>query len=90
MVATYQLFVIDVKLGQLILSQANLDKDMDNLLAKISQTYHFLMGYETLAKIDVMKETLAQIAQVVQQCAQFIANYSEMKKFCMRLHVHFS
>ena len=72
----------------------NLDEDMNNLLAKISQTYHFLMADETLAAIDIMKEVLAQIAQVVQQCAQFIANYSETKKFCMRphsyLHIHFS
>ena len=42
---------------------------MNNLLAKISQTYHFLMADETLAAIDIMKEVLAQIAQVVQQCA---------------------
>jgi len=94
MIATCQLFVIDANLGQLILSQVNLDEDINALLAKISQTYYFLMEDETLAAIDIMKEMLAQIAQVAQQCAQFIANYSETKKFCMRLrsylHVHFS
>ena len=94
MVATCQLFVIDANLGQLILSQANIDEDMNDLLAKISHTYHFLMADETLAEIDIMKEMLAQIAQVVQQCAQSITHYSETKKFCTRLRsypdVHFS
>ncbi|KIM57165.1 hypothetical protein SCLCIDRAFT_29012 [Scleroderma citrinum Foug A] len=71
--------------AQLILSQADIDDDMNDLLAKISHTYHFLMENETLAEIDIVKEMLAQIAQVVQQCAQFIANYSETKKFWMTL-----
>ncbi|KIM50830.1 hypothetical protein SCLCIDRAFT_33957 [Scleroderma citrinum Foug A] len=71
--------------AQLILSQMNLDEDMDDLMAKIGQTYHFLMEDGTLAAIDIMKEMLAQIAQVVQQCAQFITSYSETKKFWMRL-----
>ena len=29
-----------------------------------------------------MKDVLAEIAQVVQECAQFIAKYSETKSFC--------
>ena len=57
---------------------------MNELLAKISETYHFLMADDTLPAFDTMKETLAQIAQVVQECAQFITNYSKIKKFCMR------
>ena len=61
----------------------DLDEDVNNLLAKISETYHFLMAQETLPKFNIMKETLAQIAQVVQGCAQFITNYSKTKKFCM-------
>lgn len=55
---------------------------MNGLLVRVSQTYHFLMANETLSAIDIMKETLAQIAQVVQGCAQFITNYSEVKNFC--------
>ena len=62
----------------------DLDEDVNDLLAKISETYHFLMADETVSAIDIMKETLAQIAQVVQECAQFITNYSKTKKFCMR------
>ena len=50
--------------------------NVDGLLVRVSQTYHFLMADETLSAIDIMKETLAQIAQVVQGCAQFITNYS--------------
>ena len=60
---------------------------MDKLLVKICQTYHFLMADDTLSAINIMKETLAQIAQVVQECAQFIANYSETKKFCKCLPI---
>ena len=64
----------------------DLDEDVNNLLTKICETYHFLIADETIPAFDIMKETLAHIAQVVQECAQFTTNYSETKKFCM----HFS
>ena len=60
---------------------------MDEVLVKICQIYHFLVANDTLSAINIMKETLAQIAQVVQECAQFIANYSETKKFCKCLPI---
>ena len=60
---------------------------MDELLVKMCQIYHFLMADDTLSAINIMKETLAQIAQVVQGCAQFIANYPETRKFCKCLPI---
>ena len=79
----FEMFLIDVNFGQLIISNTDLDEDVNDLLAKISETYHFLIADETIPAFDIMKETLAQIAQVVQECAQFITNYSKTKKFCM-------
>ena len=83
MIIIFETFLIGAHLGQLILSNTNLDEDVNDLLAKISETYHFLIANETIPAFDVMKEMLAQIAQVVQECAQFTTNYSETKKFCM-------
>ena len=54
----------------------DLDEDVNDLLAKISETYHLFMADETLPIVDIMRETLAQIAPVMQECSQFIANYS--------------
>lgn len=71
--------------SQLILSQANLDASIRALLSKVSETYQFIMEEDTLSQLDVMKDTLAQIAQVVQECAQFISKYSETKNFWVRL-----
>ncbi|KAL4071517.1 quinon protein alcohol dehydrogenase-like superfamily [Scleroderma yunnanense] len=62
-----------------------LDDDIGTLLAKISQTYQFIMEDETLAKIDAMKDTLAEIAQVVQETAQFIVKYAETSNFWKRI-----
>jgi len=36
----------------------------------------------SLSKINATKDVLAEIAQVVQECAQFIVKYSETKRFC--------
>ncbi|KIM56977.1 hypothetical protein SCLCIDRAFT_192048 [Scleroderma citrinum Foug A] len=65
--------------------QMKLDDDIGTLLSKISQTYQFIMEDETLAKIDAMKDTLTQIAQVVQEGAQFIVKYAETSSFWRRL-----
>ena len=66
----------------MITSQANLDASIGNLLAKIKQTYELIQENATSSKINASEDILAQIAQVVQECAQFIANYSETKNFC--------
>jgi len=66
----------------LIIIQANLDQISD-LLLKIQNVYEFLLEEDTLSNLDMMKDTLARIAQAVSNCAQFIKNYSETKSFCM-------
>jgi len=65
----------------LIIIQANLDQISD-LLLKIQNVYEFLLEEDTLSNLDMMKDTLAWIAQAVSNCAQFIKNYSETKSFC--------
>ena len=64
------------------MSQANLDASIVDLLAKIKQTYELILENMSSSKINATKGVLLQIAQVVQECAQFIAKYSETKSFC--------
>ena len=45
--------------------------------------YELILENATSSKINASEDILAQIAQVVQECAQFIAKYSETKNFCM-------
>ena len=64
------------------MSQANLDTSVGDLLAKVKQTYELIQDNMSSSKINAMKDVLLQIAQVVQECAQFITKYSEAKNFC--------
>ena len=64
------------------MSQANLDTSIGDLLAKVKQTYELILDNTSSSKINATKDVLLQIAQVVQECAQFIAKYSETKNFC--------
>jgi len=63
-------------------AQAELDIAIHDLLARIGRVYHFLLQDGVLARIVSMQDTLAQAAQVMQECSQFISNYSEIKNFC--------
>ncbi|KAI6153060.1 hypothetical protein BKA82DRAFT_4349477 [Pisolithus tinctorius] len=56
-----------------------------DLLAKVSNVYQFLLGDGVLARVTSMKDTLAQTAQIMHECSQFISNYSETKNFWIRL-----
>lgn len=71
--------------SNLILAQANLDAAIHDLLAKVSNVYQFLLGDGVLARVTSMKDTLAQTAQIMHECSQFISNYSETKNFWIRL-----
>ena len=62
--------------------QANLDQSISDLLLKVQNVYEFLLEENMLSNLDTMKDTLARIAQVISNCAQFIKNYSETKSFC--------
>ena len=61
----------------------NLDESVRDLLVKIKQTYKLILENATSLKINALEDILAQIAQVMRECAQFIAEYSETKNFCM-------
>ena len=67
----------------MITSQTNLDASIGDLLIKIKQTYELILENTTSSRINASEDILAQIAQVVQEYAQFIAKYSETKNFCM-------
>jgi len=62
--------------------QADLDHSISSLLIKVQNVYEFLLEKDTLSNLDMMKDTLARIAQVINNCAQFIQYYSETKSFC--------
>jgi len=63
--------------------QANPDHSVSSLLSKVQSVYEFLLEKDTQANLDMMKDTLARIAQVVSSCAQFTENYPETKNSCM-------
>ncbi|KIM54449.1 hypothetical protein SCLCIDRAFT_1221930 [Scleroderma citrinum Foug A] len=71
--------------AQLIIMQANLDQSISDLLLKVQNVYEFLLEEDTLSNLDVMKDTLARIAQVISNCARFIKNYPETKSFWKRV-----
>ncbi|KIM63729.1 hypothetical protein SCLCIDRAFT_116601, partial [Scleroderma citrinum Foug A] len=66
-------------------AQANLDQSVTDLILKVHNVYEFLLEEDTLSNLDVMKGTLARIAEVISNCAQFIKNYTETKSFWKRL-----
>ena len=65
----------------------NLDASIRGLLSQIKQTYELILENQSPEKFDSMQDVLVQIAQVVQECAQFMSKYSETKSFCMSLGV---
>ena len=67
---------------QLILSQANLDGSIADLIIRIGQTYELILENRSSSQINAMKKVLVEIAQVIQECAQFIAKYAETTSFC--------
>jgi hypothetical protein len=58
------------------------DKAVHDLLKKLCQVYSFITQDEMLDQISSMRIILQQISQQALECAQFIENYSETKKFC--------
>lgn len=71
--------------AQSLISQANLDRDVFDLLGTVRMVYEFLLEDDTIQNIDGMKETLGGIAQVIRDVAWFIKNYSETTNFWKRL-----
>lgn len=69
----------------MILSQANLDMSMMDLISRVKQIYELILEYSSPSRINSMKDVLVQIAQVIHECAQFISHYSETKSFCTYL-----
>ena len=69
------------------MSQANLDEYIGDLITRIKRTYELILENKSPSKINAARDVLGEIAQVVQECAHFIAKYSETKSFCMLLSV---
>ncbi|KIM52206.1 hypothetical protein SCLCIDRAFT_573911 [Scleroderma citrinum Foug A] len=67
--------------SKLILSQASLDASIGGLVTRIEQTYELILENRSSSKINATKDSIVEIAQVVQECAQFITKYSETKAF---------
>ena len=65
-----------------MLSQTNFDTSIGDLVTGIQQVYELILENRSLSKINSSKDVLVQIAQVVQECSQFIIKYSETKNFC--------
>ena len=54
-------------------------------MTRIKQTYKHILEDTSSLKINAAKDVLAEIAQVIQECAQFIVKYSETNSFCMSI-----
>ncbi|KIN99576.1 hypothetical protein M404DRAFT_1004516 [Pisolithus tinctorius Marx 270] len=74
--------------SKLIITQANLDNAISGLLEKLGSVYKLLLEEDMMKKFDDMRDTLAKIARVVSDAAQFVANYTETKSFWKRLGKH--
>ncbi|KAL4065903.1 hypothetical protein V8B97DRAFT_2002943 [Scleroderma yunnanense] len=71
--------------SNLILLQVNINSSIGELVIRIRQTYRLILENKSPSRINAMKDVLAEIAQVVQECAQFMAKYLESKNFWLRL-----
>ena len=65
-----------------MLSQSSFDASIGDLVTGIQQAYELILENRSLSKINSSKDVLVQIAQVVQECSQFVLKYSETKSFC--------
>ena len=60
----------------------NLDESVAELITRIKRTYKLILENKSPSKINAAKDVLLEIAQVMQECAQFITKYSETASFC--------
>ena len=65
-----------------MLSQTSLDASIGDLVTAIQQAYELILKNGSPSKINSSKDVLVKIAQVVQDCSQFVIKYSETKSFC--------
>ncbi|KAG2368700.1 hypothetical protein BDR07DRAFT_1054108 [Suillus spraguei] len=70
--------------AKIIRDHADCDEAICELVEKICKVYDFISQDDMLDKIKIpsMRATLGKISQQTRECANFIKNYSETKKFC--------
>ena len=68
----------------------NLDTPIAELVPQIKRTYEVILDNMTLPKINAKRDVLVEIAQAMQECAQFIAKYSDITNFCAPLTAVFA
>ena len=65
-----------------MLSQTSLDPSTGPLVTGIHQAYELILENGSPSKINSSKDVLVEIAQVVQECSQFVIKYPEIQTFC--------
>ena len=65
-----------------MLSQTSIDASIGELVTGICRAYEVIMENRSLSKINSSKDMLVEIAQVIQECSQFVIKYPETKSFC--------
>ena len=65
-----------------MLSQTSFDTSIGDLVTGIRQAFELILENRSLSKLNSSKDVLVEIAQVIQECSQFIIKYSETKNFC--------
>ncbi|KAG1841568.1 hypothetical protein DFJ58DRAFT_688642 [Suillus subalutaceus] len=69
---------------KIILTQADCDTAILDLLQKLGDVYGFITEDKRLHQISSMHTILGQISQQILECAYFIRDYSETKNFWSR------
>ena len=59
-----------------------MDASIADLVTRIKRTFELILDNMSPSKVNATKDVLVDIAQVIQECAQFIAKYSEIASFC--------
>ncbi|KAG6328577.1 hypothetical protein ID866_10512, partial [Astraeus odoratus] len=77
--------------AQIIINQESLDDSVSALLPKIQEVFEFLITKDTLEyiSIDAKASILAQLGEVVNNCAEFVTKYAERRSIATRLGKHF-
>ncbi|KAG1868266.1 hypothetical protein DFJ58DRAFT_97924 [Suillus subalutaceus] len=71
--------------SKIVLAQVYRDEAVLSLLQKLGQVYGFMTEDKMLHQISSMHTILGQVSQQTLECAHFIRDYSETKRFWERL-----
>ncbi|KAG6332128.1 hypothetical protein ID866_6965 [Astraeus odoratus] len=70
---------------ELTTKQTKHEDIMSALLMKISEVYKFLLGADTISRLNKLPGCLAKISQQILECSRFMQQYAEIKSYWSRM-----